>query len=81
MDVGQSEEIRYHVKLKVRDSHPTRRKRRKSRVWGVVLRQGGKKDTHHPPPAAGVGPGLLFYLHSSMNTNWPDLYLNMITMT
>lgn len=33
-------------------------------------------------PTAGRGrPGQLIYLHSSVYTNWPDLYLNMITMT
>lgn len=33
------------------------------------------------PPPTGVGPGQLIYLHSCVDTNWPDLYLNMITMT
>lgn len=39
---------------------------------------GWERDAH---PPAGVGPRQLIYLHSSVDTDWPDLYLNMITMT
>lgn len=58
---------------------------------GVLLRpglerggQGGRGEARvgeGRPLPAGVGPGQLIYLHSSVDTNWPDLYLNMITMT
>lgn len=43
---------------------------------------GGKEEKDiREMPTSRVGPGQMIYLHSSKDTNWPDLYLNMITMT
>ena len=63
---------RNHVNLKARLPCPHEKEKDRKSAGVAWLRR---------TPPTGVGLGQQIYLHSTKDTNWPDLYLNMITMT